>query len=111
MYSKENLRLVLYGTPGFAVASFEKVLQNNYNIVAVVTAPDKPAGRGYQLQESEVKKWAKSHHLPVLQPTNLKSDSFQQELDSYQADLQIVIAFRMLPEKVWNKPLIDVAYR
>lgn len=104
MYSKENLRLVLYGTPGFAVASFEKVLQNNYNVVAVVTAPDKPAGRGYQLQESEVKKWAKSHHLPVLQPTNLKSDSFQQELDLYQADLQIVIAFRMLPEKVWNKP-------
>lgn len=104
MYSKDNLKIILYGTPGFAVASFEKVWQNNFKIVAVVTAPDKPAGRGYQLQESEVKKWAKSHDLPILQPANLKSETFQQELDNYQADLQIVIAFRMLPEKVWNKP-------
>ncbi len=104
MYSKENLKLVLFGTPSFAVASFEKIAKNKFNIVAVVTAPDKPAGRGYLLQESEVKKWAKNHDLPILQPTNLKSESFQQELNSFQADLQIVIAFRMLPEKVWNNP-------
>ena len=79
-------------------------MQKGYNIVAVVTAPDKPAGRGYNMQESAVKTFAKSANLPVLQPVNMKDEGFLAELKSYNADIQIVIAFRMMPEKVWNMP-------
>lgn len=99
-----SLRIIFIGTPDFAVCSLKAIIQAGYNVVAVVTAPDKPAGRGYQLQMSAVKKYALESGLPVLQPTNLKSLQFLEELRSYTADLQIVIAFRMLPEVVWNMP-------
>ena len=92
------------GTPEFAVPSLQILVENNYEIVAVVTAVDKPAGRGLQLQTSAVKDYAVSKNIPVLQPTNLKSPEFWEELKSYQADLQIVVAFRMLPEAVWAMP-------
>lgn len=99
-----NLRIIFIGTPDFAVCSLKAVIEAGYNVVAVVTAPDKPAGRGYQLQMSAVKKYALEAGLPVLQPANLKSPQFIEELRSYTADLQIVIAFRMLPEAIWNMP-------
>lgn len=99
-----SLRIVFIGTPEFAVCSLEALLEAEFNIVAVITAPDKPAGRGMQLQSSPVKQCALKHGLPVLQPTNLKSPGFIEELRSYRADLQVVIAFRMLPEVVWNMP-------
>jgi len=93
------------GTPEFAVPSLDILIQNNYQVVAVVTSPDSYGGRGgKQLIESAVKKYAVAHHIPVLQPTNLKSAEFIQALKSYQADIQIVVAFRMLPEVVWNMP-------
>jgi methionyl-tRNA formyltransferase len=92
------------GTPGFAVASLEKLVNEKYNVVAVVTVPDKPAGRGQKLQESEVKQFAVQHHIPVLQPEKLKSPEFLEQLKSFQPDLQIVVAFRMLPEVVWQLP-------
>ncbi len=92
------------GTPEFAVPSLQKLVENEFNVVAVITAPDKPKGRGKKLGTSPVKDYAVSVDLPVLQPTNLKSPDFQEELRSYQADLQIVVAFRMLPEAVWNMP-------
>jgi methionyl-tRNA formyltransferase len=92
------------GTPGFAVASLEKLVNENYNVVAVVTVPDKPAGRGQKLQESEVKQFAVQHNIPVLQPEKLKSPEFIEQLKSFQPDLQIVVAFRMLPEIVWQLP-------
>jgi methionyl-tRNA formyltransferase len=99
------LRLVFMGTPDFAVATLESLLAwPDGQVVAVVTAPDRPAGRGRQLQASAVKIAAEAHGLPVLQPTNLKSPEFQAELKSYAADLQVVVAFRMLPEAVWNMP-------
>ena len=98
------MNIVFMGTPGFAVPSLKILLDNGYNIVGVVTAPDKPAGRGQQLMKSEVKQFAEAHHLKILQPTNLKSEEFLQELKALNADLQIVIAFRMLPEAVWNMP-------
>lgn len=97
-------RIIFLGTPDFAVASLEKLLLENYTIVAVVTAPDKPAGRGQTIQYSDVKKCALSHGIPVLQPVSLKNPEFIEELRSYQADLQVVVAFRMLPEVVWNMP-------
>lgn len=100
----EKLRIVFMGTPDFAVPALQVLHENNYTIAAVVTAPDKPAGRGLQLQASPVKKFALEHHIPVLQPEKLKSPAFTEELRSYQADLQIVVAFRMLPEVVWNMP-------
>ncbi len=93
------------GTPEFAVASLDILVKNNYNIVAVITAPDKPAGRGNELHQSDVKKYALANNLPILQPTNLKSPDFLQELKNLNADLQIVVAFRMLPEIVWSMPL------
>ena len=99
-----NLRVIFIGTPDFAVCSLRAILEAGSHVVAVVTAPDKPAGRGYQLQMSAVKKYALEMGLPVLQPVNLKSPQFLEELHSYTADLQIVIAFRMLPEAVWNMP-------
>lgn len=99
-----SLRLVFMGTPDFAVPSLDILLRNGYDIAGVVTAADKPGGRGKQLLQSAVKKYALSQNLPVLQPANLKSPDFQQELKALQADLQIVVAFRMLPEMVWNMP-------
>lgn len=92
------------GTPDFAVASLDALIQSGCTIVGVVTAPDKPAGRGQKLGESAVKKYALQHGLPVLQPAKLKDPSFLAELKALQADLQIVVAFRMLPEVVWNMP-------
>ncbi|MFY7788334.1 MAG: methionyl-tRNA formyltransferase, partial [Thermoflexibacteraceae bacterium] len=98
------MRIIFMGTPEFAVPSLEILLKNHYNVVAVVTAPDKPAGRNLQLASSEVKKKALEYGLPILQPTNLKDPAFIEQLKSFQADIQIVIAFRMLPEVVWNMP-------
>ena len=92
------------GTPEFAVASLDALVQGGYQVVAVVTMPDKPAGRGHQLQYSDVKKYALEHGLPVLQPERLKDEAFLETLRSYRADLQIVVAFRMLPEVVWAMP-------
>ncbi len=92
------------GTPEFAVPSLEILIKNNYNVVGVVTVPDKPAGRGQQIQESAVKKFAVANGLKVLQPLKLKDPEFISELKSLNADLQIVVAFRMLPEEVWNMP-------
>ncbi len=102
--TKKDLRIVFFGTPDFAVASLKAIVEAGYQVVAVVTAPDKAAGRGYQLQSSAVKKAALELGLDVLQPEKLKSPEFIETLKSYQADLQIVIAFRMLPEIVWNMP-------
>ena len=92
------------GTPDFAVESLRALVEGGYNVVAVVTMPDKPAGRGHQLQYSAVKQYALSVGLPILQPERLKDENFLAELKSYNADLQIVVAFRMLPEVVWNMP-------
>ncbi|GAA4833721.1 methionyl-tRNA formyltransferase [Algivirga pacifica] len=103
---KKELRIIFMGTPEFAVPSLEKLVENNYNVVAVITAPDKPAGRGRKIQISPVKECALRHDIPILQPTNLKSDEFLEELRSYNANLQVVVAFRMLPEKVWDMPEI-----
>ena len=91
-------RIVFMGTPGFAVPSLEILIKNGFNVVAVVTAPDKPAGRGQKIQFSEVKETALKHNIPLLQPEKLKSPEFIEALRSFDADLQIVVAFRMLPE-------------
>lgn len=99
-----GMKIVFMGTPEFAVASLDILVQNNYEIVAVVTVPDKPAGRGQQLQQSAVKKYALEKGLHILQPDKLKSEDFIEELKKLNADLQIVVAFRMLPEVVWNMP-------
>ncbi len=104
MKNAEDLRIVFYGTPGFAVASLKAMVDAGLKVVAVVTAPDKPAGRGMQLRAPEVKEYALSQNIPVLQPEKLKNPQFLEELASYQADLQVVVAFRMLPELVWNMP-------
>jgi len=97
-------RIVFMGTPAFAVASLKALIDAKMNVVAVVTAPDKPAGRGMQLQESAVKQFAKANQIPVLQPEKLKAPEFLEALASYSPDLQIVVAFRMLPEKIWSFP-------
>lgn len=102
--TKENFRIVFMGTPEFAVESLKLLVENKYNIVGVVTMPDKPAGRGHKLQESDVKKYAVSQDLLVLQPEKLRDIDFLNQLKSLQADLNIVVAFRMLPEVVWNMP-------
>ena len=99
-----DLRIVFMGTPDFAVAILKRLVENNYTIAGVITAPDKPAGRGRKLNESAVKKYAKSQDLTILQPTNLKNDGFLQELKALNANLQIVVAFRMLPKVVWQMP-------
>ena len=101
---KQSLRIIYMGTPDFAVESLRALVEGGYNVVAVVTMPDKPAGRGHQLQYSAVKQYALSVGLPLLQPERLKDEDFLTELRSYNADLQIVVAFRMLPEVVWNMP-------
>jgi methionyl-tRNA formyltransferase len=98
------MKIVFMGTPDFAVASLDALVQANFDVVAVVTAPDKPAGRGQKLNESAVKKYAVEKGIPVLQPEKLKNPEFIEELKSYQADLQVVVAFRMLPVVVWNMP-------
>ena len=96
---KEDLRIIFMGTPEFAVETLKVLVDNNYNVVAVVTQPDKPVGRHQnELQPSEVKKFALSHNLPVLQPVKMKDPEFVEELRSYHANLQVVVAFRMLPD-------------
>ncbi|MHC5353494.1 methionyl-tRNA formyltransferase [Myroides sp. LJL115] len=99
-----DLRILFMGTPDFAVGILDAIYQNNYNIVGVITAPDRPAGRGQKIKYSAVKEYALEHELPILQPTNLKDPAFLEELKSYQANLQVVVAFRMLPEVVWKMP-------
>ena len=99
-----DLRIIFMGTPEFAVASLDALVNAGCNIVGVITAPDKPAGRGLKLQESAVKKYAVEKGLRILQPEKLKNSQFLQELRSLNADIQIVVAFRMLPEAVWNMP-------
>ena len=102
--SYKDLRIIYMGTPQFAVAGLEALLQAGCNIVAVITAPDKPAGRGMELQQSAVKKYALQKALTVLQPEKLKNPEFLHQLQELRADLQICVAFRMLPEVVWNMP-------
>lgn len=104
MTNFQDLRIVFLGTPEFAVASLQALLEAGCNVVGVVTAPDKPAGRGLQLQQSAVKKFAVEHSLNILQPTKLKDEKFLIEVKNLKADLQVVVAFRMLPEVVWNMP-------
>lgn len=99
------MRIVFMGTPEFAVESLNILVENNYEVVGVVTMPDKPSGRGHKLQCSPVKQYALEHNLPVLQPEKLKEETFLAELKKLNADLQIVVAFRMLPEVVWNMPI------
>lgn len=101
---KRDLRIVFMGTPEFAVATLKALLENQYRVVGVITAPDKPAGRGQKLHQSAVKQFALEHDLKVLQPTNLKSEVFLEELKALKPNLQIVVAFRMLPEVVWRLP-------
>ncbi|MDP2189556.1 MAG: methionyl-tRNA formyltransferase [Sphingobacteriaceae bacterium] len=101
-----NKRVIFLGTPDFAVASLKALVEGGVNVVAVVTMPDKPAGRGQKLQQSSVKQYAVAQNIPVLQPERLKNPEFLQILKSYQADLQVVVAFRMLPEVVWNMPAL-----
>ncbi len=98
------MRIIFMGTPDFAVASLKALIDAGEEVVAVVTGPDKPAGRGQKLHESAVKKFAVSQNIPVLQPVKLRDPEFLAELKSFNADLQVVVAFRMLPELVWNMP-------
>lgn len=98
------MRIIFMGTPDFAVASLKALLDAGENVVAVVTTPDKPAGRGQKMHQSAVKVFAQEQNIPVLQPEKLRDKNFIDELKSYQADLQVVVAFRMLPEMVWNMP-------
>jgi methionyl-tRNA formyltransferase len=100
----EKLRIVFMGTPEFAVGILDSIVQHNFDVVGVVTAADKPAGRGQKIKYSAVKEYALAHHLPLLQPTNLKDASFLAELQGLNAHLQVVVAFRMLPEVVWRMP-------
>ena len=100
-----GLKVVFFGTPDFAVASLDALVQNGFDVLAVVTAPDKPAGRGMQLQVSAVKQYAVAHQLKVLQPEKLKDPQFIATLQDLAADVHIVVAFRMLPEVVWNMPI------
>lgn len=101
---KRDLRIVFMGTPHFAVGTLNKLVENNMNIVGVITAPDKPAGRGRKINSSAVKKYALENNLNILQPTNLKDENFLKELESLKANLQIIVAFRMLPKVVWSMP-------
>ena len=98
------LKIIFFGTPDFAVASLRAIIDHGFDVVAVVTAPDKPAGRGMHVQFSPVKKFALEKNIPVLQPEKLKDASFVEELKNYHADIQVVIAFRMLPELIWSMP-------
>ncbi len=98
------MRIIFMGTPDFAVASLKALIEAGEEVVAVVTGPDKPAGRGQKMHSSAVKQFAVSQNIPVLQPVKLRDSEFLEELKSFQADLQVVVAFRMLPELVWNMP-------
>lgn len=102
--NKNQLRIIFFGTPEFAVASLQALVTAQWKVVAVVTAPDKPAGRGLKIQTTAVKQYAEAAEIPVLQPEKLKDPEFLERLKAYQADLQVVVAFRMLPEVVWNMP-------
>lgn len=99
-----GIRIVFMGTPAFAVASLDALCKAGCQVVGVVTAPDKPAGRGMQMQQSPVKAYALTHHLPLLQPVKLRDPAFLEALAEWKADLQVVVAFRMLPEIVWSAP-------
>ena len=101
---KEDLRIVYMGTPDFAVEALRQLVEGGYNVVGVITMPDKPAGRGHKIQYSPVKQYALEQNLPLLQPERLKDEVFVEALREWKADLQIVVAFRMLPEVVWNMP-------
>jgi len=100
----KNLRIVFYGTPDFAATVLQTIIQSKHGVVAVVTAPDRPAGRGQKVRQSAVKKTALEHGLPVLQPTNLKSKDFIHQLEEYHPEVQVIVAFRMLPRVVWKLP-------
>jgi methionyl-tRNA formyltransferase len=100
----EKLRIIFMGTPEFAVGILDTIIKNNYEVVGVITAADKPAGRGQKIKYSAVKEYALENNLHLLQPTNLKDEAFLEELKSLQANLQIVVAFRMLPKAVWEMP-------
>ena len=103
--NKSSLRIIFMGTPEFAVGTLSALVEGGYNVVAVVTQPDKPVGRhGSVLQPSQVKQYALEHDIPVLQPVKMKDPEFVEQLRSYNADLQVVVAFRMLPEIVWDMP-------
>ncbi|WP_178988634.1 methionyl-tRNA formyltransferase [Winogradskyella schleiferi] len=104
MTKKRDLRIVFMGTPDFAVATLKALIDHKYKVVGVITAPDRPAGRGQKLRASAVKEFALEHNLNVLQPTNLKAESFIEELKALHANLQIIVAFRMLPKVVWQMP-------
>ncbi len=99
-----DIRIVFMGTPDFAVATLNELITQHYNVVGVITAPDKPAGRGRKINQSAVKKYAVEKGLTILQPTNLKNEDFLANLKSLNANLQIIVAFRMLPKAVWNMP-------
>ena len=102
--NKDELKIIFMGTPEFAVASLRMLVENGYNVVAVVTQPDKPVGRHATITAPPVKEYAIEKGIPILQPVKMKDSSFIEELASYQADLQVVVAFRMLPEIVWSMP-------
>ena len=102
--NKKDLRIVFMGTPDFAVESLRILVENNYNVVGVITMPDKPSGRGHKIQYSAVKNYALDKNIPILQPDKLKDEIFIKQLKDWNADLQIVVAFRMLPEVVWDMP-------
>jgi methionyl-tRNA formyltransferase len=104
MNLEKPMRIIFMGTPEFAVASLDALLVEGLNVVAVVTAPDKPAGRGMQVQQSAVKQYALAHAIPVLQPVKLKDPGFLEQLRALKPDIQVVVAFRMLPEAVWSLP-------
>lgn len=104
MTEKRDLRIVFMGTPDFAVATLKALIDNGYNVVGVITAPDRKAGRGQKLRASAVKEFALKHDLNILQPTNLKAEPFVEELKALNANLQIIVAFRMLPKVVWQMP-------
>ncbi len=101
---KKSLRIVYMGTPEFAVAPLKRLVENGYNVVGCITMPDKAVGRGHKIQSSPVKDFAVAHNIPLLQPEKLKNEEFLESLKAWQADLQIVVAFRMLPKVVWDMP-------
>ncbi|NLZ72706.1 MAG: methionyl-tRNA formyltransferase, partial [Bacteroidales bacterium] len=101
---KKELRIVYMGTPEFAVAPLKRLVEAGYRVVGVITSPDRPAGRGYKVRPSAVKEYAESQNLPLLQPVKLRDPGFLEQLKAWKADLQIVVAFRMLPEVVWDMP-------
>ena len=97
-------KIIFFGTPAFAVSCLEKVVEEKFNLVAVVTAPDRPAGRGRKIKSSAVKHFAEAKNIPVLQPANLKAPEFLKQLNELEPDLMVVVAFRMLPREVWSIP-------